>query len=77
MNYARETLQLDKGNAEVIKFQTNDQNSLTKENMEELQNILIDIQSNDKIKGVILTSDNPKFFCNGLDGDTLLSTTGD
>jgi len=77
MNYGRETLELDRGKAEIIKFQMNEQNSLTRQNMEELQDILKEIQENDQIKGVILTSDNPKFFCNGLDGDTLLSTSGE
>jgi enoyl-CoA hydratase len=74
MNYKREHLKLNNGIAEIITIQTNEQNSFTKANMLELGSILGDIKQNDSIKGVIITSENPKFFCNGLDADTLLNT---
>lgn len=74
MNYKRELLSLNNGTAEIITIQTNSQNSLTPQNMTELGDILEEIQKNDAVKGVVITSDNPKFFCNGLDAETLLST---
>lgn len=75
MNYKLESLQLNNGNAQLITIQTNDQNSLTKENMKELGKILGEIKKDDTYKGAIITSENPKFFCNGLDADTLLNTS--
>lgn len=74
MNYKRDILKLTNGNAEIISIQTNSQNSLTKANMNELGDILEEIQKNDSIKAVVITSENPKFFCNGLDAETLLNT---
>lgn len=74
MNYKIEDLELNNGKAQTITIQTNDQNSLTRENMKELGQILTDIKNNDTIKGIIITSENPKFFCNGLDADTLLNS---
>ncbi|MDX1959009.1 MAG: enoyl-CoA hydratase/isomerase family protein [Leptospiraceae bacterium] len=74
MNYKRTKEKLGNGIAEIISFQMNDQNSLTKQNMEELGDILDEIKADSSVKGVILCTENPKFFCNGLDGDTLLST---
>lgn len=75
MNYKLETLELNNGKARVITIQTNDQNSLTRENMKELGGILGDIKEDDEFKGAIITADNPKFFCNGLDADSLLNTS--
>ncbi|MCB1142436.1 MAG: enoyl-CoA hydratase/isomerase family protein [Leptospiraceae bacterium] len=77
MNYKREHLQLNNGTAEIITIQTNSQNSFTKANMLELGSILGDIKKDDTVKGVIITSENPKFFCNGLDAETLLNTPPD
>jgi len=77
MNYKRETLNLSNGKAELIYIQTSPENTLTKENLKEFEEILADIKKNDTIKGAIISSENPKFFCNGLDGDTLLSKQGD
>jgi enoyl-CoA hydratase/carnithine racemase len=74
MNYRRDLLELNTGKAEIITIQTNSQNSLTRDNMLELGDILEDIQKNDNLKGAVITSENPKFFCNGLDADTLLKT---
>jgi enoyl-CoA hydratase/carnithine racemase len=74
MNYKRTLLPIGNSNAEIISFQTNDQNSLTKDNMTELGDILDEIKANDSVKGIIFTTDNPKFFSNGLDGETLLRT---
>lgn len=74
MNYKIDDLELNNGRAQVITIQTNEQNSLTRENMKELGQILLDIKNNDGIKGAIITAENPKFFCNGLDADTLLNT---
>jgi enoyl-CoA hydratase len=74
MNYKREPLNLSNGVAEIITIQTNSQNSLTPQNMQELGDILEEIQRDDSIKGAVITAENPKFFCNGLDAETLLST---
>jgi enoyl-CoA hydratase/carnithine racemase len=74
MNYKRETITIPNGLGEIIKFQMNDQNSLTGANMRELGEILNEIKSDPEKRGVILTTENPKFFCNGLDADNLLST---
>jgi enoyl-CoA hydratase/carnithine racemase len=75
MNYKLEPINLNNGKAQIITIQTNDQNSLTKDNMKELGDILGEIKKDDALKGAIITSENPKFFCNGLDADTLLNTT--
>jgi enoyl-CoA hydratase/carnithine racemase len=77
MNYKRTPLALNNGKAEIITIQTNHQNSLTKANMVELGEILMDIKKDDSIKGIIIDSENPKFFCNGLDAETLLNTPDD
>ncbi len=77
MNYKRDTLRLNNGNAQVISIQTNWQNSLTKANMNELGDILEEIQKDDSIRAVVITSENPKFFCNGLDAETLLNISGE
>ena len=75
MNYKLEPINLNNGKAQIITIQTNEQNSLTKENMKELGTILGEIKKDDTLKGAIITSENQKFFCNGLDADTLLNTT--
>lgn len=77
MNFKLDTLDLSGGKARVITIQTNDQNSLTKATMIELGSILKEIAKDDTYKGAILTSDNPKFFSNGLDAETLLNTPPD
>lgn len=74
MNYKIEDLELNNGKAQTITIQTNDQNSLTRDNMKEFGRILTEIKNNDAIKGIIITAENPKFFCNGLDADALLNT---
>ena len=63
MNYKLEPINLNNGKAQIITIQTNEQNSLTKENMKELGNILGEIKKDDTLKGAIITSENPKFFC--------------
>lgn len=75
MNYKREEIIVSGGKAEIIHMQMNDQNSLTGANMKELGKILADINQDPAKKGVIITSDNEKFFCNGLDADNLLSAS--
>ncbi len=77
MNYRREEISVSGGEAEIIHMQMNDQNSLTGTNMKELGKILKEINQDPKKKGVIITSDNEKFFCNGLDADNLLSSAKD
>ncbi|HRG45325.1 MAG TPA: enoyl-CoA hydratase/isomerase family protein [Leptospiraceae bacterium] len=77
MNFKREALNLSGGKAELITIQTNEQNSLTRPTMLELAKILKEIQTDDSYKGAILTSENPKFFSNGLDAETLINTPPD
>ncbi|MCZ8154790.1 MAG: enoyl-CoA hydratase/isomerase family protein [Leptospira sp.] len=77
MNYKREEITVSGGKAEIIHMQMNDQNSLTGSNMKELASILKEINSDTSKKGVIITSDNDKFFCNGLDAENLLATPKD
>ena len=74
MNFKREALNLNGGKAELITIQTNEQNSLTRPSMKDLASILKEIQDDDSYKGAILTSENPKFFSNGLDAETLINT---
>jgi len=74
MNYKRQEIELFKGKGEIISIQTNEQNSLTGSNMRELGEILKEIQNDPTKKGAILTSENEKFFCNGLDAENLLNT---
>ncbi|PJE05043.1 MAG: enoyl-CoA hydratase [Leptospira sp.] len=74
MFYRREEITLSGKIAEIIHIQTNDQNSLTGANMRELSAILNEIKADPNKRGVILASDNEKFFCNGLDAENLLTT---
>ena len=73
MNYLREEINVNGGKAEIIHLQMNDQNSLTGKNMKELGKILDEIKQDPSKKGAMITSDNEKFFCNGLDAENLLS----
>jgi enoyl-CoA hydratase len=77
MYFKREPLALSGGKAEIITIQTNEQNSLTLASMNELAEILAEIKTDDSYKGAILTSENPKFFSNGLDAETLINTPED
>ncbi|WCL49469.1 enoyl-CoA hydratase/isomerase family protein [Leptospira sp. GIMC2001] len=77
MFYNREVVELGGKKAEIITIQTNDQNSLTGANMKALTKILHEIQADPNIRGIVLASDNEKFFCNGLDAENLLSTPRD
>ncbi|EPG75277.1 enoyl-CoA hydratase/isomerase family protein [Leptospira fainei serovar Hurstbridge str. BUT 6] len=74
MNYLREKIELKNGRAEFIKIQTNEQNSLTRSNLIELEKILQEIQADDSIRAAVLTSDNEKFFSNGVDAENILNT---
>ncbi|MCP5497110.1 MAG: enoyl-CoA hydratase/isomerase family protein [Leptospiraceae bacterium] len=71
MNFKTEKLTLQHGNAEIISIQTNDQNSLTKSSMQEFAGMIENLKKDESIKGVILTSENHKFFCNGIDANTV------
>jgi enoyl-CoA hydratase/carnithine racemase len=73
MNFKREEITVSGGKAEIIHLQMNDQNSLTGANMKEFGKILNEIKEDPTKKGAIITSDNEKFFCNGLDAQNLLS----
>jgi enoyl-CoA hydratase len=77
MNFLREEIDVSGGKAEIIKLQLNDQNSLTGSNMKEFGQILKEIQEDPRKRGAIISSDNDKFFCNGLDADNLLSAPKD
>ena len=77
MYFKREAVNLTGGKAEIITIQTNEQNSLTLPSMHELASILKEIKEDNSYKGVILTSENPKFFSNGLDAETLINTPED
>ena len=74
MFFKTEAVNLNGGKAQIITIQTNEQNSLTRESMTNLADILKQIQKDDSFKGAILTSENPKFFSNGLDAETLINT---
>jgi enoyl-CoA hydratase/carnithine racemase len=74
MFFKREVVELGGKKGEIIYFQTNDQNSLTGANMKELTSILREIQADPMKRGIILASENEKFFCNGLDAENLLAT---
>lgn len=74
MNYFREKIELKNGCAEFIKIQTNEQNSLTRTNLIELEEILKEIQADESIRAAVLTSDNEKFFSNGVDAENILNT---
>lgn len=42
--------------------------------MIELENILAEIDKDDSIRAVLISSDNPKFFSNGIDAENILNT---
>lgn len=79
MSYKREQVPLKSsdGVIEFISLQTNDQNSLTGPNMKELDSIMKEIMNDDNVKVAAFTSENPKFFCNGLDAENVLNTPDD
>ncbi len=74
MNYSRENIELKNGTAQIIKIQTNEQNSFTRDNLLEFENILEEIKKDDRIRAVVVSSDNPKFFSNGVDAENILNT---
>lgn len=74
MFYKREVVELSGKNVEIINFQMNDQNSFTGENMIALSTILNEIKNDPTKHGVIIASENEKFFSNGLDAENLLAT---
>ena len=74
MNFKQEIIERKDGRAEIITIQTNEQNSLTRTTLLELQNILEEIKAKAEIKAVIITSENEKFFSNGVDAQNIINT---
>ncbi len=63
--------------ARFIDICTNDQNSLTRASLIELTKILHDTQADEKYAALVFTSENPKFFSNGLDASNVGTTPDD
>ncbi|MBL8020695.1 MAG: enoyl-CoA hydratase/isomerase family protein [Leptospirales bacterium] len=74
MNFKRETLDVKGSLCECITIQTNEQNSVTRSSLLEFQAILEEVQNNPAIRAAVITSENDKFFCNGVDGAHIAST---
>ncbi|MCB1325362.1 MAG: enoyl-CoA hydratase/isomerase family protein [Spirochaetales bacterium] len=74
MNYKREVAGLRGGKAVFITLQTNEQNSFTRDNLLELESILEEIRKDPELRAVVLTSENEKFFSNGVDAQNIIQT---
>ena len=73
MNYKINSIPVNGGTADIVTLQLNEDNSLTGKNMKELDAILAEHMKDDSKKGIILASENPKFFCNGLSASNVLA----
>lgn len=58
--------------AEIV-IQTNEENSLTFQTLKELQGILTRYHEDPVVRAVILSSENEKFFSNGVDAATIMN----
>lgn len=74
MNFHLEIIEHRNCKVQVIDIKTNEFNTLNSSTMKELAQILDTIQKDETIHSAILTSTNPKFFCNGLDAASILNT---
>lgn len=75
MHFKLSALEVGKKTARVIDIQTNEQNSLTRKTLKELEKILKESLADDKIQSVLFTSTNTKFFSNGLDAANVMATS--
>ncbi|MCB1178057.1 MAG: enoyl-CoA hydratase/isomerase family protein [Leptospiraceae bacterium] len=74
MNYLREKVDIKGKGVEFITLQTNEQNSFTRTNLLELQDIFESIKKDNSIHSVVITSNNEKFFSNGVDAENIIKT---
>ncbi len=74
MNYKRETTDVKGSKVEFVTIQTNEQNSFTRDNLLEFQEIMEELRVNGEIRAVVLTSENEKFFSNGMDAQNIINT---
>lgn len=74
MNYARTVTELKGGAVEFVTLQTNEQNSFTRDNLLEFEAIMEENRTNRDIRAVVLTSENEKFFSNGVDAQNIIAT---
>ncbi len=73
-NYHVEEKELKGGKTSFIGIQTNEQNSITRDQILELQSILTKLNEDASVKGIVIHSENEKFFCNGMDAKHISTT---
>ena len=73
-NFQVDKRELKGGTAAYIGIQTNSQNSVTRTQLLELQSIVEELDADSSIRGIVLHSENEKFFCNGVDAANIAQT---
>lgn len=76
-NFKVEDVELKGGKTSFIAIQTNEQNSITRDQVLELQSILTKLNEDSSVKGIVIHSENEKFFCNGMDAKHISTTPKD
>lgn len=73
-NFNIKKIDIKGGIAAYIGIATNSQNSVTRTQLLELKEILIELNSDSSIRGIVFHSENEKFFCNGVDALNIANT---
>ncbi|HMV44086.1 MAG TPA: enoyl-CoA hydratase/isomerase family protein [Leptospiraceae bacterium] len=72
-----ENQELKGGKTAFIGIQTSEQNTVTRDQILELQRILTDLDKDSTVRGIVIHSENEKFFCNGMDAKHISTTPKD
>ena len=74
MNYKQEDIEIKGSPVRFITIQTNEQNSFTKENLLEFEALVENCKNDQNVKALVITSENEKFFSNGVDAQNIINT---
>ena len=74
MNYKTETVEVKGSQVAFVTIQTNEQNSFTRDNLLEFEALMEELKMNGEIRAVVITSENEKFFSNGVDARNIIAT---
>ena len=75
MEFITNTIEIRKSPVAVISLNGNAENSISKKSLLRLQELMQSLADSREAKGVIITSTNEKFFCGGLNLDTIAGST--
>lgn len=74
MNYKVESVDVKGSRVDFITIQTNEQNSFTRDSLLELEAILEKIKNDPAARAAVITSENEKYFSNGVDAENIIET---